>query len=273
MPHWLHDLATAAHRAAFQRRLRRVCASAAPDDSPLHAALAATCQNDAPEWAAWSDRIEALRTMLRRSPAQVTFDDFGAGSRWREAGPRRVTRDVRHLVRASVPLHEAWLLYHLVRHLRPRSGLELGTCLGLSAAYVGAALHDNARDGHDAGRFVTLEGGAALARLARRHLDALDLSSHARVVTGRFQDTLPGVLARHAPIDFAFIDGHHDPEATLTYVDQIAPHLADGALLVFDDIAWSVGMRRAWRALRDDPRLPETVDLWTVGLGWYASVP
>jgi predicted O-methyltransferase YrrM len=206
--------------------------------------------------------------MLFRSPAQVTFDDYGTGTRWNRTDARRVTRDVRHLVRASVPLHEARLLYHLIRHFRPRTGLELGTCLGLSAAYVAAALHENGT-----GRLVTLEGGTALARLARRHLDALGLGARVKIVEGRFRRTLPGVLARHAPIDFAFLDGHHDPDATLAYVDRLAPHLADGAVLVFDDIAWSLGMRRAWRTLCRDARLPITVDLWTVGLGWYRSVP
>lgn len=211
--------------------------------------------------------------MLLRSPAQVTFDDFGAGSRWRGTAPRRVTREVRTLVHASAPLHEAHLLYHLVRHTRPRACLELGTCLGLSAAYVAAALTENERAQGRRGKLVTLEGGAAMARLARRHLDALDLNRRVRVVPGRFQDTLPAVLARNTPIDFAFLDGHHDPEATLKYVDQIAPHLADGAILVVDDIAWSLGMRRAWRALVRDARLVETVDLCTVGLGRYFSTP
>lgn len=274
MSRWLHALTTAAHRLPFERRLRQACAVAPPTDHRLHAALREMQENrTAPGWVTWSARIETLRTMLQRSPAQVTFDDFGTGSRWRGAAARRVTQEVRTLVHASAPRHEAHLLYHLVRHMQPRTCLELGTCLGLSAAYVAAALTENDRGESGPGHLVTLEGGAALARLARRHLNALGLGHRAEVVAGRFQDTLSGVLVRHAPIDFAFLDGHHDPKATLSYVDQIAPHLADGAVLVFDDIAWSLGMRRAWHTLRRDVRLVETVDLCTVGLGRYFSTP
>ena len=81
------------------------------------------------------------------------------------------------------------------------------------------------------------------------------------MVTGRFQDTLQGVLQERAPVDYAFIDGHHDEHATLRYFDQIHPHLAETALVIFDDVAWSAGMRRAWDALQADERIRTVLDL------------
>jgi predicted O-methyltransferase YrrM len=43
--------------------------------------------------------------------------------------------------------------------------------------------------------------------------------------------------------------------ATLAYFDRITARANPGALLVFDDIKWSPGMRRAWQRIRTDTRV------------------
>ena len=211
-------------------------------------------------------RIETLRTALLRSDAEVTFRDYGAegrlkASREPDAPFRETTRAVQTLGRDAVPPHEGRLLYHLIRQFKPTRCLELGTSLGISAAYQAAAL---ATVG-EGGRLISLEGGAALARLAQDHLDALDLPV-VEVVTGPFAETLPAVLQRHRPIEFAFIDGHHNPAAMQAYFAQLTPHLADEAVLVFDDIFWTPGMRHAWLALAAEPPVRLAVDLLAVGI-------
>ena len=80
---------------------------------------------------------------------------------------RETTRTVRSLCRDAVPPHEGRLLYHLIRQFRPTRCLELGTSLGLSTAYIAAAL----TMAGGTGRLVTLEGGAALTRQAEAHLE------------------------------------------------------------------------------------------------------
>jgi predicted O-methyltransferase YrrM len=83
---------------------------------------------------------------------------------------------------------------------------------------------------------------------------------------GQFSDLLPGLLARTAPLDYVFIDGHHDGPATVGYFGQIHPSLSPGALVVFDDVAWSSGMAEAWKAIRADPRVRVAVDLGMMGV-------
>lgn len=262
MPDWMDTLATQAHRAGFAWQARRAAGrlrrSAHPTAAALAEALAAALGPEADaEAAGWAARIEALRTRLRADDAVVHFHDHGVPHRLAgEAAPRPVARTVQDVCRASAPPHQGRLLYHLVRRLAPARCLELGTCLGLSTAYLAAALPPG-------GSLTTIEGGAALAERAREHLAGLGLSN-AEVVAGRFQDVLPGVLAQHGPFDFVFLDGHHDADATRGYVRQLRPHLAEGALLVLDDVAWSAGMRRAWRAVAAEAAL--SVDLLTLGL-------
>ena len=64
------------------------------------------------------------------------------------------------------------------------------------------------------------------------------------VITGRFQDVLDDTLADLREVDYVFIDGHHDEKATLDYFNRIYPFLSKNAIVLFDDISWSEGMKR-----------------------------
>jgi predicted O-methyltransferase YrrM len=215
----------------------------------------------------WIERIESLRNELNTSSRQVVRVDYGAGS-----PDSRLTAEEMHrgtvvfttvgeICRvASIRPKWGWLLFRLVRQYRPTVCLELGTALGISTAYQAAALRLNHH-----GRILTLEGSESSASLARENFGKLGLEG-IEVVLGRFQDTLQEVLHQNGTIDYVFIDGHHDELATLSYFREIYPHLAEGAILVLDDISWSSGMQRAWDAIKKDNRLKACVDLMSVGI-------
>jgi predicted O-methyltransferase YrrM len=209
-------------------------------------------------------RIEALKRRLRISIEKISITDYGAGRA--NGGDRTVVRTVGEIARRS-SRSRRWnsLLFKLVRAFQPSVCLELGTALGISAAYQAAALELNRK-----GRIVTLEGAEALASLAAANLEALGFREF-ELVPGRFQDTLDGVLKKNAPIDFVFIDGHHEERATVRYFNQILPALSDGAVLVFDDISWSNGMARAWDTIRKDKNIKASVDLLSIGICLYST--
>ena len=94
--------------------------------------------------------------------------------------------------------------------MRPGSCLEMGTAVGVSTAYQAAALRLNRH-----GSFVTIEGATSLADIARSNFQQLGLDT-VEVVVGRFQDTLTEVLTSRQPVDYVFVDGHHDEQATRT---------------------------------------------------------
>jgi predicted O-methyltransferase YrrM len=145
--------------------------------------------------------------------------------------------------------------------LQPESVLELGTCVGVSAAYIGAALELN---GH--GRLVTLEGGTSLVQRSQHTLEELGLDGRVTVVHGPFGQTLEPTLQELGSVDLAFVDGHHQEEPTLRYTEQIEGHLTQQAVLAYDDIAWSAGMQSAWRQLCAAPGCAQSVDLGGMGL-------
>lgn len=221
----------------------------------------------------WFGKIEALRRRLEQSTAELTIVDYGAGSADQNLTPQEmqqgktVRRRVADICRtAAKPRDWATLLFYLVRHVRPGACLELGSSLGISAAYQSAALELN---GH--GRLVTVEGAEPVATLARRHLTELGLA-RGRVEVGRFQDRLDDVLRDLGRLDFAFIDGHHDERATIAYFEKVLPACAERAVLVFDDIAWSPGMRRAWAGIAAHERVGAAIDLFKIGIGVIAPL-
>lgn len=239
---------TTAQRARVQVRLRaevgRLAVTSEGPARQLHDALAAarTTRRD-PDARRWSVRIEAERSRLATSVEPL------AGGRGTTSTVGEVTR------RASMPRHQGLVLYHLARHVQARSVLELGTCVGISGAYLAAAL--------PGGRLRSLEGHADRAEVARDTWRRLGLD-HAEVVTGRFHRTLDDALTA-GPYDLIHIDGDHDGDATIDYVRQIAAACRPGALLVLDDVDWSSGMRQAWRELRTHLRSSATGDLGRVG--------
>jgi predicted O-methyltransferase YrrM len=151
-------------------------------------------------------------------------------------------------------------LLRLVRELRPRSCLELGAGHGLSGCYQAAGLELNCD-----GRLVTLEGASERARIAEHGFSALGLG---RVTTavGPLRETLDGQTRTAAPIDYAFVDAEHLEAETLEHFHTLLPHMAPEAVLVFDDIRWSDGMRRAWSRIGRHAAVTAAFDLHRMGV-------
>ncbi len=198
--------------------------------------------------------IDALRQRLAASTDTVEVVDYGAGTRGGERPPvRRVSEVYRRA--ATGP---AWgrFLFGLVRARGPRRVLELGTNLGVGAAHITQALCLNDEEGGGGSRLVTLEGAPTLAARAAGSLARLghpvgaEPENRVRVVVGPFAETLGPTAEAEGPFDLVFIDGHHEEEAALAYVEALRPHLAPGALLVLDDVEPWRPVGRAWRRLR-----------------------
>lgn len=255
-------------RLRTRRALRRLERSDDPAARAVGAAARAALLGDLEaEGGEWAGRIEQLRAELERSGETVEVVDYGAGAPDADRSQREMdrglvtSRTVGEVCRSSseAPLWGRFL-FVLVRELRPRACLEMGTCVGVSAAYHAAALRLNG-----AGYLVTLEGAGSLAGIARQTLARLGLESVSEVREGRFADTLPGAIEAHRPFGLVFVDGHHDEQATLDYCAAVSPALGPDGVVVFDDIDWSPGMARAWSTLSSAPDVRLAVDMGPVG--------
>jgi predicted O-methyltransferase YrrM len=227
-----------------------------------------------PEELGWKERIEHLRTELNRSEERLSIEDYGAQSPMKQLSDetmytgRVVQKTVGEVSRSSSkPLKWSLFLFRLIRGLRAQRCLELGTCLGISGSYIGAAMQLNGT-----GSLITIEGSPALAERAEKNFCALGIGN-IESVTGRFQDTLGAVIEKAGTLDAVFVDGHHDGASTLRYFETIAPALAPGAVAVFDDIGWSQEMHDAWKRLKEHDRVCATVDLFGMGMCVIGTSP
>jgi predicted O-methyltransferase YrrM len=228
----------------------------------------------APDEAPHIAAIEARRADLEARDDEITYLDFGAATKYAEQTAEEMYQGVERsrslgamCRRSSKPYRGALLLMKLLRETRPETCLELGSGVGLTAAYQAAALELNG-----AGRLITLEGPASIAAVAEQTVAEL---GHGRVSVqvGRWQDTLEAVLAAHSPFDVAFIDGHHDRDASIGYFGAILPALSDGAVFILDDIRWSQGMLEAWVAISAHPRVKAAIDLVDTGIIQIGEAP
>ena len=247
-------------------QLERMSASADPRSRELAAGLADVLADSfTEEERAWIGRIEAMRERLNARTDRIRLIDYGSGPHQgrtvEEAYEGLVSEAVVGEVAAKRSKRFPWTLalFEIVRHGGTRNALELGAAYGVSAAYQAAAIAVNG-----GGRFTTIEGDPEQAKIAGSNLAGLGLD--ASIVVGRFQDVLASVLGEIAPVDYVFVDGHHERDATIAYFEQILPALEEGAIVVFDDISWSDGMRDAWSAVSGHPRVAVAVDLIAIGV-------
>jgi predicted O-methyltransferase YrrM len=205
-------------------------------------------------------QIEARRRELLRSSQSITVTDFGAGSQVSGAsGKQRRVRDIAH--HAAKPPRLAQLLFRLVNHFQPSTTLELGTSLGLTTAYLAAADSRN--------QVITFEGCPNTSAIARETFTKLQLRN-VQLVEGNLDTTLPATLARLTkPVDFVFFDGNHRYEPTLRYFEQCLSKAHENSVFVLDDIHWSAEMEQAWEAIKANPAVTVTVDLFYVGLVFF----
>lgn len=205
-----------------------------------------------PEERAWIEQIERLRKDLEANDDQVAFEEPQVTRR----------RSIGELCRtASASPSWAEFLFRLVRTSRPESCLELGTCVGISACYQGAALRLNG-----AGRLITIEGRPEVAAVASRAISRIGLDDQVEGRAEWFADGLGRALSDLGRLDFGFVDGHHEGGATLEYFSRIRPRLSRGAILVVDDIGWSADMREAWGTIANDPATADALDLGRLGV-------
>lgn len=167
---------------------------------------------------------------------------------------RSTTGDCRALVELFAVPYSQWpewesglgeahaLLYSLVRLLRPRIIVEIGSARGKSTCSMALACEHNsagtvnAIDPHTTNAWTDLcTHGDTLGFLMSR-LAAYGLAHRCNII----QSTSVEVAKSwNAPIDLLFIDGDHSYEMVKHDFEAFRPWLSDSALVVFHDTLWA----------------------------------
>jgi predicted O-methyltransferase YrrM len=201
--------------------------------------------------------IESIRAGLFSDNRVITVTDLGAGSLVNNNKQKTIREIAKNALK---PPKLAQLLYRLVEDQQPKNMIELGTCLGTTSLYLKSAA--------PAGELYTLEGCPQTAKVAKEVFEKANIRN-IRQVIGNFDETLKGVIDDLDQLDFVFVDGNHQKDATLKYFEWCLPKVHENTLLIFDDIYWSEGMKEAWEIIKAHPRVTLTIDLFWIGLVYF----
>ena len=196
-------------------------------------------------------KIKALHDHLFQTYDKISINDMGAIPGNKEKTVSKLASG------ASMPEKYGKVLFNLLQYFAPGTVIELGTCLGISTAYMASA-------GTNA-HIITIEGSKSLSDLAVKNWASLKFNN-IEAVTGNFDDKLPEVLSRIETVGLAFIDGNHRYEPTLRYFNMLMGKANENTILVFDDIYWSREMTEAWTVIKKDPRITLTIDIYRLGI-------
>jgi len=201
--------------------------------------------------------VESIRKELLVDDHTIIVLDLGAGSHVNNNRQKKISDIAAHALKSP---KLAQLLYRITTDLQPKNIIELGTCLGVTTIYLQKAAPDS--------KVYTLEGSPETAEVAKRVFTKAGLNN-IELITGNFDNTLPGIINSLDKVDFMFVDGNHQKDATLRYFEWCLPKVHENTLLIFDDIYWSEGMKEAWAQIKAHPRVIVTVDLFWIGLVFF----
>ncbi|MFK7785655.1 MAG: O-methyltransferase [Crocinitomicaceae bacterium] len=197
-----------------------------------------------------SNYLNDLFHTLKQNATEIEIQDFGAGSK--KLGSKRRVSDIFKMSSSKGKYGE--LLYRLSKHYQPKEILELGTSLGVGSTYFALGSKEST--------VTTVEACKNTRSVALNHLKML---GNIQSEIGTFSDFLDQ-LPKEKQFDMIFIDGHHDGEALIDYLDRLQQHSHSETIFILDDIRWSDSMKSAWDKIMSDSRFHLTMDLFRVGI-------
>lgn len=200
--------------------------------------------------------IEKTRSNLLANSTLLTLHDLGAPSTVFK-GPQRKLSDIARVSGTPAPL--AQFYHRIVRHLKAKRVLELGTSLGLTTLYL--ALPSETR-------VYTLEGSESLAQVALTNFEYFG-KKNIKLLEGNIHHTLPDFLQDPAKLDFVLMDANHRYEPTMQYFDWMMRRFSEKTIVVLDDIHQSAEMEKAWRELKRHELVYASVDLFRCGILFF----
>lgn len=199
------------------------------------------------------EKIEERIGELEKDKREIQVKELGAGSKWTSDRKRKVEQMAR---RTGCDRKFGRLLFRLAERFASGHALELGTSLGMGTMYL---------SGGSGGTVHSIEGCTSSAAIAQEMLGKIGMMNP-KLYEGAFQEKLPEVLKEMPCVDLVRIDGDHRGDALLNYFEQCLAKAHNDTLFVLDDIHWSTDMENAWEAIKQDPRVTLTIDLYKASL-------
>ena len=203
--------------------------------------------------------IENLRKEAGASDELLEVIDHGAGTH-KNLSDRRPLRKI--MKQTAVRKRYGSILGRMVSFVRPEMIIELGTGLGISTMYMAKAAGET--------RIISLEGCQEIAGKAAEYFNRTGCQQ-IEVITGRFSDSLPGLLEGIDHPLMVFIDGDHRESSVLDNISVFLPVVNEDSVIIMDDIHLSEEMNNAWQKIIDMPQVTLSIDLFRMGILFFRT--
>jgi predicted O-methyltransferase YrrM len=214
--------------------------------------------NDKRSYYAYS-RIEKIKKSLLSDKRMLKVLDVGAGSG--SESIKQNLKTVSDIAGGSVSSQKfGRLLFRLVNFYQAVNIIEMGTSLGISAAYMAS--------GNSESKVITVEGSDTIAFEAAETFNILNLNNIHPVI-GKFENTLDQIIASNPLSDLVFIDGNHRKTAVMEYFRKFLGNISTSSLIIIHDIHWSREMEDAWCEIKNNPKVKMTIDIFSAGLVFF----
>jgi predicted O-methyltransferase YrrM len=152
------------------------------------------------------------------------------------------------------------LLFRLVNYFQPSQIIELGTSVGISAAYLASVSSKI--------NIITIESRQKIAEIARENFEKLELKNIEQIVNNS-DKALPTLLDKYQILDFVHFAGNNGKQATLNHFKQCLEKANGDSVFVFDNIYCSSEMKETWNEIKNNNRVRVTVDLFFMGIVFF----
>ena len=198
--------------------------------------------------------IEKLRSELVRDMRSIPITDVGVGSVLNKSKQKKVSTLAKNILK---PTKLDQLIHRLVADVNPGNIIELGTCLGITTAYLAKAAPN--------ARVISIEECPETVAIALENLEKLHIQN-TEICVGNFDELLPDIIKNIPELDLILINGKHPKEAILNYFQWCLPKLSERSIMIFDHIHRSKEMNEAWEHIKGQPKVSVTIDLFQIGL-------
>ncbi len=201
-------------------------------------------------------RVREVHEAMRRECSLIPREPggFGAGSRADFSNTRTISSFVK---RSSVSRKYGALLFRITRWFEPDMILELGTGLGISAAYLSS--------GAPRVPMQTVEGSKLRGTISRQVFKRCQLEA-VQWVQEDLDRKPEEILGELKGRFLVFVDANHRYEPTVRYLEAILQRAEGEALVILDDLYWSPEMYRAWRQVAGRAEVRASIDLFRMGI-------
>lgn len=197
------------------------------------------------------ENLNDLFSALKIDVRSIEVEDFGAGSK-----KLLKFRAVPKIFKTSSSKGKyGKLLYQLSKFHQFNTILEFGTSLGVGTSYL--------QLGNKNAKVTTVEACENTRELALESFEMLELENIESI-----RSTFDEFLENKTDIkyDLIYIDGHHDGDALLRYMNALEENSHDETIFILDDIRWSDSMNNAWHKVINDERYHVTLDFFRFGI-------